>query len=215
MTKKDKVAITTMTLLLCLIFVLSGCVVMPWTEKHDKLKFVVWQSQENNDDVYMEIKVFENDVAHFGTIEFQDTRYDFLLCWTRGIFSFYDINYYGKANDISDERKYISGNYEIIKDDCVELTISKDMLFNNALVDKKIVIKATPIAESDYDVALRQDVCWKLDGVASLYTYEHTRRFSTGNIKIDDDKYDIVIYWLDNNTFKAYELTNGVQKENN
>ncbi len=214
MTKRLKVTILTTTLLLCLMFVLSGCIVVPWFARHDKLKFVVWQSQENNDDIYMEIKVFENDVIHFGTIEFQDTRYDFSICWTRSIFSFYDVNYYGEPNDVADERKYVDGDYKIIKDDCVELTISKDMLFNNALVDKKIVIKAEPMTESDYDVALRQRLGWKLDGVANLYTYEYTRRFSTGNIKIDNVKYDIIIYWLEDNAFKAYEFANSVQQEN-
>ena len=65
-----------------------------------------------------------------------------------------------------------------------------------------------------YDSGYRQHLCWETeDKYFQLYAYLGTRRFCVGSYGAESDRKSIVLYWLENSAFKAYELKDGDQQE--
>ena len=203
-------------ILLCA-FTLTACTVsMPKNNKQLELENVVWSSEDNSFDVEIELLGLPYSRAIYGYVKYGDEKKEILLSWSDLHFRIDFVDYYGKTLSFINNNtpQYSQGSYKIIRDNKVELWFSQDYLFDGKLYDKKIVIAANEINPADYSIGLHHGVCWESGGGnLTLYTHQQMRRFSVGQYKNGESSKDVVIYWLDDNTFSAYELKDGVQEQ--
>lgn len=201
--------------LLFIFVVLSVCMLMGctislkrWNTQNEK-QYVVWQSESNDYGIDLQFFVYEERSSHFGTISFNGETYDIAMVWDDLNFIVSKVNYYGKTDDFVD----ISGRYAIKDDNTVELEITVDYIYAGALCGKTIVVNAYDMVDTVHDVAVLSEACWEAeDDLLTLYTYQGMRNFSVGIYSDGATKYDIVVYWLPECSFEAYELSDGVQQ---
>ena len=177
------------------------------------MKNVVWRSEENSLGVVIELLALPYSHSPQGLIEYDGKTIDIVMNWSDSSFRIDPIDYYGKYISFKDydNPQYILGQYEIIQDNKVTLKFSKDDLFGGELINKKIVITANEIDPADYEIGLHQEVCWESASGLTLFTYQGMRRFSIGQYAAELSSKEIVLYWLDDKAFSAYELKDRVQ----
>lgn len=213
-TRVKKIACSAIALVACL-FALSACS-LPWLNRHSELKNVVWRSESNALGVVIELLALSNGYCPYGFIECDGERVDIDMSWCDSRLRITPVTYYGKECSYSDddEPQYSSGSYKIIKDNKVELEFLSDDIFAGKLNDKKIVVVAYEIDPADYDIGLRNDVCWEnTDEGITLYTHQQMQRFSMGKYGNGEKSKEIVVYWTEGKTFSAYEMNGGEQGE--
>ena len=135
--------------------------------------------------------------------------------WWGGKVNIDYIGYYGSSiRYFSPEKGFeITGTYKIIEKNVVEIefyTTYGDFEELKSLKDKKITVRATDIDPDEYDVGDISEVMWQSKNTDwTLYTYYEMRRFSVGTFGAGEDKTEIAVFWLVNNTFRAYKLKEG------
>lgn len=207
-----------LTLPLACSFVLTACT-LPDNNRQSKLENVVWRSEENTYGIGIELLALPYSHCPYGYIEYDGDRKEVFMDWSNNRFDMNLVDYYGKdLSHSGGEYNYIHGSYNIIEDDKVELvfSVSDDYLFAGELSGAKITVVAHRIEPADYgDVGLYHEVCWDSgDGAMALYTFQGMRHFSVGRyLDIDGASKDIVVYWLANERFIAYEIKERVQQD--
>lgn len=201
--------------LLFIFVVLSVCMLMGCTvsfkrnNTQNEKQYVVWQSESNDDGIVLQFSVYRERSSHFGTVSFNNQTYDIAMNWWDLNFDLSLINFYGKEYQF----KYLSGRYTIKADNTVELEFTRDYIYGEALCGKTIVVNAYDMEDTVHDVAVLQEVCWETENdLLTLYTYQGMRNFSVGKYSDGATQYDIVVYWLPECSFEAYELLDGVQQ---
>lgn len=189
---------------------MNGCTVSlkRWNTQNEK-QYVVWQSEKNDDGIVLQFSVYRERSSHFGTVSFNNETYDIAMVWGDLSFNVSKINYYGKEYAYND----FSGRYTIKADNTVELEITRDYIYGGALCGKTIVVNAYDMEDTVHDVAVLHEVCWEAENdLLTLYTYQGMRNFSVGSYSDGSTQYNLVVYWLSEGSFEAYELSDGVQQ---
>lgn len=193
---------------------LTGCT--PYrVNKQQSLYNVVWEDATNTDEIKIEILMLNKMDGCYGYIEYNEEKQDVSLSWGNARFSLIAVNYYGEnlvSETGDDVFKEIGGSYENKNDGTVYLKISQDNIFNGALVNRDITLKAKTIEDNDYDAYDRTNIFWETDTpLLKFYVYQCYRRFGVGSCIVNGQEKEIVFYWLPDKRFEIFELTNGEQ----
>lgn len=186
-----------------------------WTNRQRDMVNVVWQTDDNEYGIALTFTVLDHSGDNYGTFKYENKEYDIRMGWEHGKVFIYPIGYYGN-NVRSDDKKEIrlSGTYKIKEKGVVEITfytVYVDFEEFKPLNDKKITVRATDIDPDESDVGDISEVMWQSkDSEWKIYTYFAMRRFSVGTYGVGENKTDVVVFWLNNNRFKAYKLKDGV-----
>ncbi len=199
-------------LIFFLILVLFNACTPAWVNKQQELKNVIWKTEDTTENMLtLEFLVLQDNANHFGYIEYNNQRYEISLDWGNSSFDICAVNYYGQRQP---ETTVVGGGYNILDDTQVELEILYDYLFNGALVDKRITVKATAVDPKNYGAFDRHELRWQNESVGlEFFVYQCYRRFGVGTCNIAEEERAIVFYWRENNRFEIFELIGGVQSE--
>ena len=212
--KKVKCILISIFILMLPVFSLGACTWFGINRQRDLVN-VVWQTDENEYGIELTFTVFDHNGDEYGTFKYEDKEYDIKMGWADGRVDITHIGYYGNAIRYPSAGKEfdITGTYKIIEKNVVEISFYNaygDYEELQSIKDKKITVRATDINSDEYDVSEISNVMWQSKNIEwKLYTFYEMRRFSVGTYGTGEEKADIAVFWLANNTFKAYKLKEG------
>ena len=216
--KKVGCVLLSMLVLILSVFSLCACT---WLGiyKWPSLVNVVWRTDANEYGIDLTFTVLDHQGDNYGSFTYEDKVYDIKLGWSKRMVDIHHIGYYGNTIRSGFEGKEfaIDGRFTIVEKNVVEIEfvyVNGDFEELQSLVDKVITVRATEIDPDECDVGDISEVMWQSKNTEwKLYTYYSMRKFSVGTYGTDN-KTDIAVFWLANNTFKAYKLKEGNPPDN-